>query len=326
MAVAFVTGASGFIGSHLVEALLGRGFEVRCLVRPTSKLQWLPLDRIRLFTIEHAADFDFSEALDGVDFFFHMAGATKARNLKEYLENNVALTRRLLDAVSIHAPLLRRVVITSSQAAAGPAAPGQIKTEDSVCEPVTHYGASKLAAERLRAHFPHLPIVVLRPTSVYGPRDRDVLLLLKTIQGGLAPVIGSANRRLTWVHVADVVQAQLLAAEAPQAAGQTYFVTDGQIYTFRETKAIIENVLGRKALSVPIPLPLVYILAAFSEAWARLTGATTIFNLNKVKELAEQNWGCSSDKIQQELGYKPRFGLEEGLKDTLAWAKSAGWL
>ncbi|MBN1595706.1 NAD-dependent epimerase/dehydratase family protein [candidate division FCPU426 bacterium] len=326
MAIAFVTGASGFIGSHLVPALLERGFEVRCLIRPPSNLQWLPLDRISLFTADPVVPFDFSQALQGVDIVFHLAGVTKTLYEKEYQENNVNLTRRLLDAIRLHAPGLRRLVITSSQAAAGPSAPGQVKDEGSECRPVTYYGASKLDAERLLAHYPDIPTVILRPASVYGPRDRDVLLLIKTIRRGLAPVIGSPDRCLTWVHVADVIQAQLLAAESPQAAGQTYFVTDGHMYTWRETQAAIEKILGRKALSLPIPMPVVYILAAISDVWARLTGSISIFNLNKCKEIVEQNWGCSCDKIRCDLCYRARFGLEDGLRDTIAWAKTEGWL
>lgn len=326
MAVAFVSGASGFIGSHLVPALLDRGFEVRCLVRPPTNLQWLPLDRITLFTADPEIPFDFSQSLEGVEVIFHLAGVTKARNLKEYRENNVDLTRRLLEAVRLHAPHLRRLVLASSLAAAGPAAPGQVKIEGAECNPLTFYGISKLEAERLLPDYPEIPSVILRFSSVYGPRDRDVLLIVKTIHNGLAPVIGNPDRRLTWIHAADAVQALLLAAESPHAAGQTYFVNDGHVYTWRETQAAIEKILGQKALTVRIPLPVLYTLAAFSEGWGRATGALTIFNFNKCREIAEQNWASSSEKIQRELGFKPRFDLEAGLKDTIAWAKTSGWL
>jgi nucleoside-diphosphate-sugar epimerase len=216
--------------------------------------------------------------------------------------------------------------MTSSQSAVGPGAPGETPDESAVCRPLTYYGKSKLAAERLLALYPAVPSVILRPVSVYGPRDRDVLTLLKSIRRGLAPVIGSLDRRLTFVYVTDLVQALLLAAEAPQAVGQTYFVTDGQVYTWREFKAASEKVLGRHALSLPIPPAVVYALAALSDAWSRLTGKTTIFNLNKAKEIVEQNWGCSSEKLQRDLGYHPQYPLERGLQDTLAWAQTAGWI
>jgi dihydroflavonol-4-reductase len=326
MAKVFVTGATGFIGSHLVEALLALGHEVRCLVRPTSNLQWLPQDRVRFYPLNTNTAESFAEVLRDVDRVFHLAGATKARSLAEYQRNNVNLTRQLLEAIKRYAPRLDRLVMVSSQSAAGPAAPGETPDESVVCRPVTHYGESKLAAERLLALYPKVPSVILRPVSVYGPRDRDVLTLVKCVQRRFAPIIGSRDRRLTFVHVADLVQALLLSAESPRAVGQTYFVTDGRVYTWRETQAIIENILQRRAVAVPVPAPLVWLLAALSEGWSRVTGRSTIFNLNKVKELVEQNWGCSGEKLQKDLGYAPRYDLEAGLRHTVAWARQTHWL
>ncbi len=326
MAKVFVTGATGFIGSHLVEALLAQGHEVRCLVRPTSNLQWLPRDRVRFYPVNTSTAEGFAEVLGGVDRIFHLAGATKARSLAEYQRNNVNLTRQLLEAAKRYAPRLDRLIMVSSQSAAGPSAPGETPDESVVCRPVTQYGESKLAAERLLALYPQVPTVVLRPVSVYGPRDRDVLTLVRCVQRRFAPIIGSRDRRLTFVHVADLVQALLLAADSVQALRQTYFVTDGRVYSWRETQAIIERVLGRRALTVPVPPPLVWLLAGLSEGWSRVTGRPTIFNLNKVKELVEQNWGCSGEKLQKDLGYVPRYDLETGLRQTVAWAQRTGWL
>ncbi len=326
MAKVFVTGATGFIGSHLVEALLAEGHEVRCLVRPTSNLQWLPQDRVRFFPLNTSDAESFADVLKGVDWVFHLAGATKARSLAEYQRNNVNLTRQLLEALKRFAPRLERLIMVSSQSAVGPGAPGETPDESVVCRPITHYGESKLAAERLLALYPRVPSVILRPVSVYGPRDRDVLALVKCIQRRFAPVIGSRDRRLTFVHVADLVQALLLAAGSDRAIGQTYFVTDGRVYTWRETQAILERVLQRRALAVPVPPLLVWLLAGLSEGWSRLLRRPTIFNFNKVRELVEQNWGCSGEKLQKELGYAPRYDLESGLRHTVSWARQAGWL
>jgi dihydroflavonol-4-reductase len=326
MAKIFITGATGFIGSHLVEALVAQDHEVRCLIRPTSQLQWLPRDRVKFFPLNTSAAEDFADVLRGVDTVYHLAGATKARSLADYQKHNVNLTRQLLEAIKRYAPHLRRLIMMSSQAAAGPAAPGETPDENVVCRPVTHYGESKLAAERLLALYPRIPSVVLRPVSVYGPRDRDVLTLVNCVLHRFAPVIGSRDRRLTFVYVADLVSALLLAAESPQAVGQTYFVTDGGVYTWRETQAVIEKILQRRALAVPVPAPLVWTLAWLSETWSRVTRRPTIFNMNKVKELMEQNWGCSSEKIRKDLGFAPRYPLEAGLRLTVAWARQAKWL
>jgi len=326
MSVVFVTGATGFIGSHLVEALVERGHEVRCLIRQTSNLQWLPKEKIRFFPLNTSTAESFSDVLHGVDIVFHLAGATKARNPTEYQKHNVTLTRQLLEGIKLYAPDVKRFVMASSQAAAGPAAPGQTPDETIICRPITHYGQSKLAAERLLALYPTIPCVILRPVSVYGPRDHDILTLVKCINRRLAPIIGSLDRRLTFVHVLDLVQALILAADAPQAVGQTYFVTDGSVYTWREIKTLLENILNRRSVSVRVPQSLIWLLAGCSEAWSRFTGVPTIFNFNKVREIVEENWSCTSEKLQTDLGFSPKFSLEEGLRDTIAWARQSGWL
>ncbi len=326
MARVLVTGATGFIGSHLVEKLVSAGHEVRCLVRKTSNLQWLPRERVRLFTSGGFQPEDYRPALQAVAVVYHLAGATKARSLDEYQKHNVTLTRHLLEAVKRFAPSLQRLVMVSSQAAAGPAAPGETADESAVCRPVTYYGESKLAAERLLSLYPGIPAVVLRPVSVYGPRDRDVLSIVKMIGRGFAPVIGSPDRRLTFVFVEDVVRAMLLVAEDARAVGRTYFVTDGRVYSWREMRAIMERVLRRRSLAVRVPAPFVWMLAAGSETWSRLTGRATIFNFNKVHELLQVNWGCSGERLQRELGFTPKYDLEQGLRLTVAWARQAGWL
>ncbi|MEW6517584.1 MAG: NAD-dependent epimerase/dehydratase family protein [candidate division FCPU426 bacterium] len=325
MAETLVTGATGFIGSHLVESLLADRHAVRCLVRRTSNPRWLPVDRVRLVQADLESGEGLDAALAGVEVVFHLAGATKALSRREYQASNVAATRRLLAAVARNAPHLKRFVFLSSQAAAGPAPAAQVRDESHACSPLTHYGASKLEAERVLAEHPEIPAVVLRSVSVYGPRDRDMLELVKPFRRGFAPVIGQADKRLTFVHVADLVQALRLAAEHPAAVGQTYFVTDGRQYNWAEVKAVLERVAGRRARSLRIPLPAVWLVAAAAGAWARITGRPSILNLNRFREFRAANWSCSSEKLQRELGFKPRFDLETGLRETVAWARENRW-
>jgi nucleoside-diphosphate-sugar epimerase len=261
-----------------------------------------------------------------VDVVFHLAGATKALRLDEYQASNVAATEHLLRAASRNAPQLKRFVFLSSQAAAGPSPGAQVRDENQECGPLTHYGASKLAAERLFPAHPDIPYVILRSVSVYGPRDRDMLELLKPFQRGFAPVIGQADKRLTFVHVADLVRALRLAAEHPAAVGQTYFVTDGHQYDWPAFQAICERVVGRRARSVRIPLPLVWAAALAAGAWAHLTGKPSIINLNRFPEFRAANWSCSSDKLQRELGFRPQIDLETGFRQTVAWARENHWI
>ncbi len=326
MSEILVTGATGFIGSHLVESLLADGHAVRCLVRKTSNLRWLPQNRIRL----HLAALETGEGLDaavaGADVVFHLAGATKALNPRAYQASNVTATEHLLRTVRRSAPRLTRFVFLSSQAAAGPAEGTHVRDESQACNPLTYYGASKLAAEQLFPAHPEVPYVILRSVSVYGPRDRDVLEILKPFQRGIAPVIGQADKRLTFVHVSDLVRALRLAADHPAAIGQTYFVTDGRQYDWPAVKAICERVMGRRARSVRIPLPVVWIAALAAGAWARLTGRPSILNLNRFREFRAANWSCSSEKLQRELGFRPQVDLETGFRQTVAWAREHHWL
>jgi len=325
MSSVLVTGATGFIGSHLVEALLELGNQVRCLVRPSSNLQWLPRERVALCSASLASGDGLAKALEGAHTVFHLAGATKARTYPEYHRSNVESLRTLLDAVRKHAPGLRRFVYLSSQAAAGPS-PAGVMDETAACAPLTYYGESKLAAEKLLAGYPDIPGVVLRSVSVYGPRDRDFLTLVKSMKLGVAPILGTREKRLTFVHVADVVQALILAAKSPAAAGRTYFITDGRVYTWDETRRIIEKVVGRKALEIRVPLPVIWATAAIADSWSRVTGTATIINLNRMREFRQANWACSSERLQAELKFRPRYDLESGLRQTIAWARENGWI
>lgn len=326
MSEVLITGATGFIGSHLAESLLADGHAVRCLVRKTSNLRWLPADRVRLHPASLETGEGLEEALSGVEQVFHLAGATKALSPREYQASNVDATEQLLRAAGRSAPRLKRFVFLSSQAAAGPAEGTQVRDESQACNPLTHYGASKLAAERLFPGHPEIPYVILRSVSVYGPRDRDVLEILKPFRLGLAPVIGQADKRLTFVHVDDLVRALRLAADHPAAIGRTYFVTDGRQYDWPALKAVCERVMGRRALSVRIPLPVVWAAALAAGTWARLVGRPSIINLNRFREFRAANWSCSSEKLQQELGYRPRIDLETGLRQTVAWARNQHWI
>jgi len=321
-----VTGATGFIGSHLVSALVKTGAKIRCLRRTSSNLRWLPQNQIELFTANLQTGEGLAPALQGVDIVFHLAGATKALNAEEYYRSNVNAMNRLLQEISFTTPNLKRFVFLSSQAAVGPAGPGKIIDETAVCKPITCYGESKLAAERLLADYPSIPWVILRSVAVYGPRDRDFLAIIKSIKNRIAPIIGSKEKRLTFVHVEDVVQALLLAARNEKAVGATYFITDGNIYTWTDLKTLIEKILGCRAASVYFPLPLVWLAAFFSEIWSRITRIPTIMNLNRFHEFTQENWACSSRKLQLELGYRPKYLLETGLRQTVSWAKSNGWL
>lgn len=329
MPSAFITGGSGFIGSHLVEELRRRGYgELRCLVR--RELRWLEgMDVVPVRgDLSDAAL--LREALWGVDYVYHVAGVTRATDDRVFEEGNVRATIDLLEAVGEAAPGVRRVVVTSSLAAVGRCA-GGVATEETPLEPISRYGASKARMERAVADWsrqhPAVPIVVIRPPAVYGPREADIYTFFKTVSYGICPVVGSGSEPvLTLVHVRDLVRGMVDAAEATGTAGETYFLGSERAYSWNDVKQATTAALGRPALTLPVPGALVGAVGALVEAAGRLTGHYPPLNREKAREVREACKICSSDKAHRDFGYLPQVPLDAGVRETIAWYREQGWL
>jgi nucleoside-diphosphate-sugar epimerase len=333
---AFVTGATGFVGSHLAEALVRRGYdEVRCLVR--SRLKWL--DGISGITPVRATLGDLEQlwdALSGVTHVYHLGGVTRARDWRTYRENNVRATLSLLGAVAQAAPdTIERVLVTSSLAAVGRCPEDGVATEATELHPVSRYGRSKAQMERALAerHDMHasfhdqLPITVARPPAVYGPRDRDILDFFKSVDRRVCPVVGGGSGRLSLVFAKDLARGLAEAAEADETAGETYFLGGReQSHTWNEVKDAATDALGHGALTVPVPGPLVSAVGAASEAWGRLSGSYPPLNREKAREIRHACKVCSSDKARAHFGYAPSTPLAEGVAATIRWYRREGWL
>lgn len=202
---ALVTGANGFVGSHLVEALLHRGYRVRCLVRKTSNLRWLSGLNVEYVYCDIAEKDSLRDAVRGVDFVFHCAGLTKARNREEYFKANAEGTKNLVEVCLKHNPELKRFVYVSSQAAVGPGSDEKPLNEEAPCRPVTHYGESKLEGEKIvLAYVSRLPITIVRPPAVYGPRDTDILGFFKVANSRFRVSFGLGQSFLSLVYVKDL--------------------------------------------------------------------------------------------------------------------------
>ena len=326
MSVAFVTGGTGFIGSHLVEELLRRGYdEVRCLVRTERKwLDGLPIKEIRgdLFDDSLIAD-----AVQGVDFVYHNAGVTRAKGWDEFRRSNVDATVSLLRTVADVNPDVRRVLITSSLAAVG-RCDGKVATEESPLRPVSMYGKSKARMEEeARAFQDDLPTVIIRPPSVYGPREADIYTFFKTLKNRICPVVGSVHKPvLSLVYVDDLVRGMVDAAESDETVGETYFVGSDEFYSWNEVKDAATSALGHGALTVSVPQTLVGVLGAVVEAASGLTGFYPPLNREKAREIVHACKMCSVDKARREIGYEQQVPLKEGVNKTIAWYKKEGWL
>lgn len=316
-----VTGATGFIGSHLTEALVAAGHRVRCLVRGHRPP---PAPAAETVTGDLQDEDSLARAVAGADWVLHLAGVTRGRTPQEYHRLNAGGTYKLLSACRRAAPGLSRLVLVSSQAAGGPSRGPRPRREDDPPAPLTPYGASKLEAERL-ALASGLPVVVLRPCTVYGPRDRDFLQYLRWVQRGWLPRLGRGPRRVSLLHVDDVVAAIQAAAAAPAPSG-VYFVAGPRAHDWAEVEQAAQAALGRRARPLVVPAAAARLLALAGEAWGRVQGRGVILTRTRVAELLEGRWDCDGARAHRDWNWRPRRDLRTGIQQTVDWYETQGWL
>jgi len=323
-----VTGASGFLGGHVAELLSARGDRVRALVRKTSNRKHLEkLPGVELFegSIEQVER--VREAVYDVDAVVHCAGIVKARGTDEFFAVNVGGTSNLVEAARSRRGALRRFVHVSSLEACGPSADGEPVAPDQE-RPVTAYGRSKLAAEKVvLSARDELPVTILRPGAIYGPRDGEILEAFKSIQRGLLPLVGGGDAKGMWIYATDCAEACIRAIEADVPSGRTYFVDDGcGPIDQRQMLADAERALGKKALvRANLPVPFFMTVARGVEAFGRLTNRPVMLTREKANMLL-QHWVCSSDETRKELGWQPRVPWTEGVGRAVQWYRENGWL
>jgi nucleoside-diphosphate-sugar epimerase len=308
-----VTGATGFIGSHLAETLLARGETVRALVRPSSSRRYLP-------AVDVATGLD--EALAGVSVVIHLAGVTKALRPADYYQANVKATERLARAMAGRGI---RLVYVSSLAAVGPTTRGAPLSEDAEPHPLTHYGKSKLEAERaVRALAPGA--VIVRPPVVYGPRDTGVLQMFKPICIGWALEIAGEDRWFSAIYVRDLVDGLIAAAQCPAASGRTYFLSHPAPVSWSGLISAAASIIGRRPHVLQVPAGAAQAIGFCAEMWARICRTPAILSREKIAEARCAAWICDPRRAAGELGFEARIPLDKGLTETLAWYKEAGWL
>jgi dihydroflavonol-4-reductase len=324
---ALVTGGTGFVGSHTIELLLQRGFQVRCLVRTSRSdlgfAEGLPIEIVR----GSYYDLDsLREAVGTVDYVFHIAGITKARKPREFNDGNVLSTRNLLEAASTN-PKLKKFCFISSLTATGPSLDGTPVNETTPCHPITTYGVTKLEAETIcQLHANRIPIVILRPPAVYGPRDHDGFGLYQLASKGIIPGFGSKEKMISLIYGPELARAIVDASISERTIGETYFVADAQAYPFTDTMQMMAKMLGKSTRTIVFPKWLLYGLAGLSEAFTVFQSGPSIFNIEKIRDLVEKYWVCNPAKLEDHIGFRTEVSIEDGLKQTLEWYKKHGWI
>lgn len=319
-----VTGGTGFVGSHAVDALVGAGHEVRALVRPGRSQRWL--EELDVERAEGSLSGDgLDEAVSGVDAIVHLAGLTRGMAWQLW-EANVRGTERLLLACRRSRCDGVRFILGSSQAAAGPSARGAPRTEDDPPRPTTAYGVSKLEAERrVRAEAKRLRPMILRFVTVYGPRDRDILPVFRWADKGFGFVAGPNEPRFQLVHARDAAQAVVHALTAEDGAGATVFVGDPRPYGWHDVLAALESALDRSIRPVRVPRPVV--LAAGALATALRVGHLKpgVIDVRRARDLYAY-WLCEVDRAREVLDWTAQLDLMRGIRDTVEWYREKGWL
>ncbi|MGN7888627.1 NAD-dependent epimerase/dehydratase family protein [Dyadobacter sp. 22481] len=331
----FITGASGFIGYHLVAAALEAGMEVHAAVRPSSDLSFLKkLNADAPDLVYVNADFSSKDKLTklledgGYAYIIHAAGVTKAKTAAAYNLVNAEYSLNLAQAaVSADIPL-KRFVFLSSLAALGPAVynAAQPITEETLPVPVTDYGRSKLLAEQYLKTVIGLPLSIIRPTAVYGPGEKDLFVLFKTLSKGLDAYIGKGPQRLSFVYVTDLVTATMAALRETEKEITVYNISDGQVYDRYALADQFRAISGKQIFRTHLPLLLVETIARLLDLVYANSSTTPVLNQEKLKELTAPNWICSIDAARTRLHYQPQYNLHRGLAETLTWYKENKWL
>ncbi len=325
--IAVVTGANGFVGSHLIDNLLNKGWKVRCIVRKSSNLKWLDKKNIEIYDCGLFDKDGLRKAFKDANYIFHVAGVVKSKTKEGYFTGNVETTRNLLDVALENTSSIKKFLVVSSQTVTGPSTKDKPVDEKSVCNPITTYGRSKLEEEKLVLSYKdRLPITICRAPAVYGERDTEIFIYFKTFNKGLTTTIGFNKKELSLIHAIDLVEGFYLAAISEKSNGQIYFISSEKFYTWEEINSITSKVLNKKPIIIKVPHFLVYTIAAIAQFFAMFSSKPATLNIEKAKDITQQFWTCDTSKAIKDLGYRQKISIEEGIKRTCAWYKDMKWI
>ncbi len=325
--IAVVTGGSGFVGSHLVDFLLSKNYEVRCIVRKSSNLRWLNNKDVKLYDCGLYDKDGLKEVLTGASYLYHVAGVVRSKSKKGFYRGNVDTTKCLLEVIDENNIELNRFLIVSSLTACGPSLDGVPCNEETLPKPITTYGKSKLAEEELaKEYMEKIPITICRAPAIYGEREGDIYAMFQGVQKGIMTLVGFNDKKLSLIHGRDFVQGIYLAANSEKAKGQIYFISSDVIYDWNVVADAMEKAVGKKTLRIRIPHFLIYIIGAVSHFFNYFSSKPATFNLEKARDFVQDNWTCDVSKAKKDFGYSQQISLEEGMESTVKWYRDNNWL
>jgi len=325
MSKILVTGATGFVGSHLVEALVNRGEDVHCLVRSNSNLRWLKKLPINLIKGDCTNFSSLKSLPSDVEFVFHLAGLIKAKKKTAFYQVNYQGTVNLIKICLIKRWSLKRFIFVSTLAVHGSPSNSVIRSSD-MPNPLTHYAKSKWLAEQALLKVRNkLHVIIFRPTAVYGPRDRELLGYYRLIKMGWAPIL-NPSARLSLCYILDLIQALIKALKANVPFGSTFLISDGRAYTWSGVVKTVASLLGTSPHFIYFPKRLTSIVAIAAEAVAKISRQPIMFSRDKLKEILQNTWICDISNSIYNLAYQPSYSLKNGMAETISWYKAQGWL
>lgn len=321
-----LTGASGFVGSHILDMLCARGIPAVALVRSTSNLRFIQASRadveVRTGAIEDPQS--LAAAMQDVTHVLHCAGCTKALRRLEFDQVNHGGTQHVVEAINQQGGRVQRLVYVSSLAAGRPGMPDSPAREDDPPHPVSAYGRSKLAGERAVQDMCRAEYVILRPTATYGPRDVEFLRLFKAVGRHIRPL--PDRKPLSFVFVKDLADAAVTCLAHPAAAGKIFYVASPEVLTARAFAAEVADQMGTWTLPLPLPTAALWPLACLQDVVSRITRRPSVLSLQKYGELRAPGWVCDPTRLQQDLGFACTTTLKQGVAETLAWYRQHGWI
>jgi nucleoside-diphosphate-sugar epimerase len=321
-----VTGGTGFIGSHIVEKLLDEGHSVVVTKRTNSSLRWIPADKVELIDAPAENLEPLADVLPEIEAVIHVAGITRANSREDFFRVNGDTVRKLLSLCDKHGSRMKRFILISSLSAAGCSRNGAPLCENTAECPYTPYGESKREGELAALEYKNrFTIGILRPPAVYGPRETGIYQYFKMINQGFIPFVGSRERKLSAVYVTDLAKASVMLLSAEFESGSAYFITDGEIHTWEEFAGQISKSLGVRTFRITIPTFFAWPVAAVTEAIAKISGNPSLISFDRIRMFKEE-WICEAVLLENEIGFKPEYGLERGVEETARWYRDNGWL